>query len=53
MEKKKRSRKFSLYILAIVVIISGAVGYMFGKNLAEKHNADDARAAAQIETLGR
>lgn len=53
MEKKKQSAKFSRYIVAIVVVISGAVGYMFGKALAEQHNAQDARETPRAEVLDR
>jgi len=53
MEKETKPVKFPRYIVAIVVVISGAVGYTFGKNLADKHNAEDAREAAQSEILGR
>lgn len=53
MDKHKRSVGVSpfLVLLSIVFAVAFAFGYACGKDRALKHNAQDARDAAQSENL--
>ena len=37
----------------VMIFIAYFFGYTFGKDLAETHNAQDAREAARVEVLDR
>jgi len=55
MEKKTKPDEVPPMVVfaTVIFLVAYFFGYAYGKDLALKHNAQDARAAAQIETLGR